>query len=394
MPAAALPCSSHGPIIRHISASSRMHLRAFWHSSTAPQYNIYTYSSAPLPHVQILTNKMATERPRKPHLILGLMTIGPPQPGARLTSLAEFTRLLTTFAAASYTHLDTARVYLSGTQEPFTAAALAAIPPAAAFTISTKLYPNLSDGYTHRASSLRTGLLASLAALSPHAVDTFYLHAPDRSTPFTETLAAADALHREGRFRRLGLSNFSAAEVAEVCTLCRERGWVRPSVYQALYNVLSRGIEDELVPVCRRFGVRIVVYNPIAGGLLTGQYTPASAASATPASGRFSDANPTGGAYRRRYFSAAMFAAVATIQAAAEQHGVGLLEVALRWLVHHSVLRCFGGADGDGVVIGVSSEDQLVQDMDAVEGGPLPEEVVAACEEAWEGVRRAGEAPG
>lgn len=71
-------------------------------------------------------------------------------------------------------------------------------------------------------------------------MDVFYLHAADRSVPFEETLAACDELHKEGKSVELGLSNFTAFEVAEVVITCKEKGWVRPTIYQAMYNAISQ----------------------------------------------------------------------------------------------------------------------------------------------------------
>ena len=94
-------------------------------------------------------------------------------------------------------------------------------------------------------------------------------------------------MHEEGRFKRLGLSNFSAAEVATVCDLTAARGWVRPSVYQGLYNALSRGVEADLMPVLRDNDMSFYAYNPLAGGLLTGKHS--GLASLTSTDGRFKD---------------------------------------------------------------------------------------------------------
>jgi aflatoxin B1 aldehyde reductase len=75
-----------------------------------------------------------------------------------------------------------------------------------------------------------------LNALEAKTVDIFYLHAADRSIPFQETLAAVDKMHKEGKFVNLGLSNFAAFEVAEVCLLCKANNWVRPTVWQGAYG--------------------------------------------------------------------------------------------------------------------------------------------------------------
>lgn len=80
----------------------------------------------------------------------------------------------------------------------------------------------------------------SLAELQADCVDIFYLHAADRSVPFAETLEAVDKLHKQGKFVQLGLSNFTAFEVAEVVMTCKYNGWVRPTIYQAMYNAISK----------------------------------------------------------------------------------------------------------------------------------------------------------
>lgn len=172
----------------------------------------------------------------KPRAILGLMTIGPSaSTGARITSLSDFQHLLTTFQSQGYTELDTARVYTGREQESFTAAAGW---KERGLKIATKWYP-LQPGF-HKPAILREKLNESLRELGTDSVDIFYLHAPDRAVPFAETLGEVDALYREGKFKQLGLSNYTAYEVAEIVTLCCERGWVRPRIYQAMYNALSK----------------------------------------------------------------------------------------------------------------------------------------------------------
>lgn len=109
---------------------------------------------------------------------------------------------------------------------------------------------------------IRENVELSLSLLGTDKLDIWYLHAPDRSVPFEETLEEVDKLYKEGKFTILGLSNYTAFEVAEICTLCRERNWVRPRIYQAMYNAITRAIESELVVACRRYGLDIVIYNP------------------------------------------------------------------------------------------------------------------------------------
>ena len=92
----------------------------------------------------------------------------------------------------------------------------------------------------HKAASLKENLSTSLKELKTDCVDIFYLHAPDRSVPFEETLEAANELHKEGKFVQLGLSNYTAFEVAEIVIMCKERGWVRPTIFQGMYNAISK----------------------------------------------------------------------------------------------------------------------------------------------------------
>jgi len=145
-----------------------------------------------------------------------------------------------------------------------------------------------------------------------------------------------------------------------------------------MYNCITRSIEPELVPACRRYGIDIVVYNPIAGGLFSGKI---KSTDMVPAEGRFSDTSHTGKMYRNRYFKESTFKALQIIEQAVEKAGLSMIETALRWTVHHSALKVKDG--NDGIIIGVSSAAQLEDNLTNLEKGPLPEEVVKAIDEAW-----------
>ena len=186
-------------------------------------------------------------------------------------------------------------------------------------------------------------------------------------------------LHKAGKFVRLGISNFTAFEVAEVVLTCKYNGWVRPTIFQGMYNVITRSIEPELVVACRRYGLDIVVYNPIAGGLLSGKI---KSKDIVPESGRFSTvAGGQGSNYRDRYFRESTFKSLQIIENAVEKHNLTMIETALRWVVHHSALKITNG--NDGILIGISSIAQLENNLDNLEKGPLPDDVVKALDEAW-----------
>ncbi|KAF2462119.1 NADP-dependent oxidoreductase domain-containing protein [Lineolata rhizophorae] len=316
----------------------------------------------------------------KPRVILGLMTFGPDEKaGARITSLDEYKSILDYFQSQGYNEVDTARVYIGGKQEDFTAQAGW---KERGLTLATKVYPR--EPGLHKKEILQETFNTSLKELQTDCVDIFYLHAADRSVPFAETLEALNELHKQGKFVQLGLSNFTAFEIAEVVMTCKANGWVRPTIYQGMYNAITRSIETEVIPACRRYGLDVVIYNPIAGGLFSGKI---KSSDMKPDSGRFSEGNPMGQMYRARYFRDATFEALQLIEQAAEKHGLTMIETALRWCVHHSALRVGGvskesGAN-DGIIIGVSSMEQLKSNLANLEKGPLPDEVVKALDETW-----------
>lgn len=139
----------------------------------------------------------------------------------------------------------------------------------------------------------------------------------------------------------------------------------------------ARSIEVELIPACHRDGLDVVIYNPLAGGLFSGKIKTAD----IPSEGRYSEKSFLGPRYRARYFQDATLDALRLIESVAQKHNLTLLEVALRWVVYHSALRIKNGRDG--VIIGVSSFVQLESNLNDLEKGPLPDEVVKVLDEAW-----------
>lgn len=246
--------------------------------------------------------------------------------------------------------------------------------------IATKANP--WEGKSLKPDSLRTQLDTSLKRLQCSRVDLFYLHAPDHDTPVEETLRACHQLYQEDKFVELGLSNYAAWEVAEICTLCRSNGWVLPTVYQGMYNATTRQVETELFPCLRHFGLRFYAYNPLAGGLLTGKYKYEDKDGKQPV-GRFFG-NNWAETYRNRFWKEHHFEAIALVekalQAAYGSSAPSMTSAALRWLYHHSQLQ---GARGDAVILGMSSVEQLAQNLAATEEGPLAPAVVQAFDQAW-----------
>lgn len=157
--------------------------------------------------------------------------------GARVTSLDTYNKVLDRFQAAGYNEIDTARVYVNGKQEAFTREAKW---KERGLTCATKWYPH--EPGAHAPAVIEEKLNESLKELGTDCIDIFYLHAADRSLPFTETLKKCDELHKQGKFVQLGLSNFTAFEVAEVFLHCKYNNWVRPTIYQGMVS-LPRSLE-------------------------------------------------------------------------------------------------------------------------------------------------------
>lgn len=160
-----------------------------------------------------------------------------------MTSLDEYKKHLDHFQSKGYNEIDTARLYVGGKQEAWTRDAKW---KDRGLTLATKVYP--TDPGTHKPDKLKELFSTSLKELDTDTVNIFYLHAPDHSTPFEETLGAINELHKQGKFVQLGLSNFAAWEVAEVYNICKERGWVKPTIYQAMYNAISKFHQLNTIP--------------------------------------------------------------------------------------------------------------------------------------------------
>ena len=140
----------------------------------------------------------------------------------------EFKSILDCFQNAGYDEVDTAHEYVGFKQQAFSREAGW---KERGLKLASKISPNSNSG-GHDAANLREKCLFNLEQLGTDCMDILFLHAPDRNVPFAETFEECDKLYRENRFKQLGLSNYMAYEIAEIVTMCNERGWVRPTIYQ------------------------------------------------------------------------------------------------------------------------------------------------------------------
>ena len=189
-----------------------------------------------------------------------------------------------------------------------------------------------------------------------------------------DTLALARDMNKQGKIKEFGLSNYPAWQVVDIWNKCERFGYLKPSVYQGMYNALCRNVEPELFPAIRSLGMRFYAFNPLAGGLLTGKQLDFDA---TPENGRFSRLK----SYRDRYWKHSYFDALNEIKHACDQEGIAMVEAAYRWLTNHSLLDA---SKGDGILLGASRIEQMEQNMLNANKGELPSTILSAMDEAWQ----------
>jgi aflatoxin B1 aldehyde reductase len=162
--------------------------------------------------------------------------------------------------------------------------------------------------------------------------------------------------------------------VADIQHKCARHGWITPTVFQGVYNPLTRKAEVELNDCLNYFGMRFYAYNPLAGGLLTGRYRNYEDA---PTDGRFTHRKN----YQNRYWKESYFNSVVTIENTASKYGISSLEATYRWLAFHSMLD---GNRGDAIIVGASKVQYLRQNLATIQKGSLPKDVVEAFDVAWD----------
>jgi aryl-alcohol dehydrogenase-like predicted oxidoreductase len=261
--------------------------------------------------------------------------------------------------AAGMTLFDTADIYGNkGGSETFLGEALEGRRKDV--VLATKFGGDMGDGTKARGSReyIRKAIEGSLQRLRTDYVDLYQYHTPDRVTPFAETFGALDELVHEGKVRYVGHSNLDAAQVKEVDTLARERGWARPVSAQNQYSLLRREAEEDLLPVCERVGLGVLPYFPLASGLLTGKY-------------RRNEERPEGTRLsgRDEVFTDETFDRLEVLDHYAEERGVTMLQVAIAGLLAQPAVS--------SVIAGATKPEQVRANVAAAGWEPTPEDVAA-----------------
>lgn len=169
---------------------------------------------------------------------------------------------------------DTADVYSRGEAETVMGEVLPELPRNE-IVVATKVMGRVWDGPLGAGLSRKHVMDAmdgSLRRLRLDYVDLYQAHAPDDDTPLEETLSTFNDLVRAGKVRYLGISNFSTAQTVECLRICERNRWEAVVSHQPPYNLLDRRIEPALIPRCREEGIGLIVYSPLAQGVLTGKY--------------------------------------------------------------------------------------------------------------------------
>lgn len=257
--------------------------------------------------------------------------------------------------------LDTANLYASGESERIVGRIVRGAPER--FVVATKVGLDRLEGKPEGLSpaALRTSLARSLERLELPRVETLYLHAPDRETPLRATLEALAEAFAAGLFTTWGVSNFASWRALEAVNVARELGLPPPRRSQIVDNVLARGVEVEHLEFCSTFALETVAFNPLAGGLLAGTVARGTA----PREGRFHK----NALYKGRYLRDASFDAASALEALAAEHGLTLLALAYRFVVHHR---------GHGAVLLGPSRLEHVNAAFAAAAEPLPDALLGA----------------
>ena len=239
--------------------------------------------------------------------------------------------------------------------------------------LATKCFVPTKRGLNNKGLSRKhivDSVEASLTRLQTDYIDLYQSHGFDPLTPIDETLRAFDDLVTSGKVRYVGCSNYPAWRLADALLSAERMGISGYQCIQPRYNLLYRDIETELLPLCVDQGLGVIVYNPLAGGFLSGKYKPGQA----PEEGTRFMVGAAGAMYQQRYWHDVQFEAVETLKAVVQAKGLDLVSVAVAWVLRQPGIS--------SALIGASKPEQLdanIASLDVV----FDDELTGACDAAW-----------
>jgi aryl-alcohol dehydrogenase-like predicted oxidoreductase len=299
-------------------------------------------------------------------ICFGTMTFG------GQTDEASATRMIDLCSESGINFLDTANVYNKGASEEMLGRILGT--RRRDFILASKVRSKMGDAPDLAGLSRPAILRAiddSLRRLRTDYLDLYYLHLPDYTVPIEESLDVMNDVVKQGKVRHLACSNYSAWQMTEMFWIADRKRYQAPWIAQPMYNLIARGIEQEYLPMCKQFGVSNIVYNPLAGGLLTGKHKREA-----PIPGTRFDKNKM---YLNRYWHEADFDAVDQLRQVADKAGRSLLSMSLNWLYHHTATDC--------IILGASRVEHLEQNLAVLREGPLTSDTLEACDKVWTELR-------
>lgn len=292
-------------------------------------------------------------------LCLGTMTFGESGNGGTWGAIADVDqdaadKIVEKSIAAGVNFIDTADVYSFGVSETILGQALQNLEvPRKDVVIATKVYGVMGEKPNDRGASrghIMDSVEASLERLQVDHIDLYQVHATDSITPIDETLRAFDDLVSGGLVRYIGVSNWQAWRIEKALGISERRGFARFETVQAYYSIAGRDIEREIVPMMAEEKMGLMVWSPLAGGLLSGKYGPGA---------------PGNGEGRRASFDFPpvdkdrAWACVGVMREVAAKHDASVAEVALAWILARPFVT--------SVIIGAKRVEQLDQNLNAVE---------------------------
>jgi aryl-alcohol dehydrogenase-like predicted oxidoreductase len=281
-------------------------------------------------------------------------------------------RMLSLCADTGINFLDTANVYNNGASEEMLGRLLEG--RRRDFIVASKVRNKMGDGPDQAGLSRAAILRAiddSLRRLKTDYLDIYYLHLPDYAVPIEESLGAMNEVVKQGKARYVAASNYSGWQTLEMLWIAERKGYPAPYLNQPMYNLIARGIEQEYLPMCKQYGLSNIVYNPLAGGLLTGKHRREA-----PLPGTRFDNNRM---YLDRYWHQADFDAVEQLRQIAAAAGRSLLSLSLNWLYHHTPSDC--------IILGASKVEHLEENLKVLGDGPLDAQTLQRCDEVWSALR-------
>lgn len=299
-------------------------------------------------------------------LALGTMTFGDTVDEGVAREMVD------TAVAAGITMIDTANGYAGGKTEEM----LAGILPdyGDELVVATKAgmpHPDAGDNSPLSKKGLRDSLEGSFRRLNRESVDLFYLHQPDREAPIEQTLETLGELLQEGKISAWGVSNFAAWQIAQLQAGAKELGIPGPVVAQQLHNLVARRLEVEYTEFAQSTDLATMVYNPLGGGLLSGKHSFTSAPGEADEPGRFSGSR-LAEMYRERYWNEELFGSIGKLSDIAQQAGISLVELSLRWLISQP--------STNSLLLGGSKISHLKANLDVLARGPLEQDILDACD--------------